>query len=151
MDGSNYTAIKPYRFSAYYKELDSAEIPIPQYFKLLGGNVSATSHHQLDKNVGVQWFCDGGEEEEGETRKTTRTMQRSPLRRARSICKDSYSSRTSRTQRPWSTLIRPIRAGWMAMAKTAARLACIGFLVCASLSVMTCGLFFRMVGLEPLR
>lgn len=59
VNGSNYTAIKPYRFSAYYKELDSAEISIPQNLKLLAGNVSAMSHHQLDKNAGVQWFCDG--------------------------------------------------------------------------------------------
>ncbi|ODM24160.1 hypothetical protein SI65_02133 [Aspergillus cristatus] len=56
VNGSNYTAIKPYRFSAYYKELDSAEISIPQNLELLAGNVSATSHHQLDKNAGVQWF-----------------------------------------------------------------------------------------------
>lgn len=77
-------------------------------------------------------------------------MQRSPPRHAGRICKDSYSSQTARTQRPWNTLIRPTRTGWMAMARTAARLACIGFLACASLSAMTCGLFFQMVGLKPL-
>ncbi|PLB47745.1 hypothetical protein P170DRAFT_456518 [Aspergillus steynii IBT 23096] len=59
VDGSNYTAIKPFRFSAYYQELDSAEIPIPQDIKLLAGNATATSLEGVPSDAGVQVFCDG--------------------------------------------------------------------------------------------
>ncbi|KAK1147941.1 hypothetical protein N8T08_000457 [Aspergillus melleus] len=59
VDGSNYTALKPFRFSAYYKELDSAEIPLPQDLKLLAGNATATSQEGVPSDAGIQWFCDG--------------------------------------------------------------------------------------------
>ncbi|KAE8148303.1 hypothetical protein BDV25DRAFT_158595 [Aspergillus avenaceus] len=61
-DGSNYTAIKPFRFSAYYQKTSSAEIAIPQNMKMVAGNAGATFQDAVDSDAGIQWFCDGGSE-----------------------------------------------------------------------------------------
>ncbi|KAB8260048.1 hypothetical protein BDV32DRAFT_149780 [Aspergillus pseudonomiae] len=64
VDGSNYTAVPIFRFSAYYVDVSSAEIAIPQNMKLLAGNATATSQDGVDGNAGIQWFCDSQEGEE---------------------------------------------------------------------------------------
>ncbi|BAE54784.1 hypothetical protein F9C07_2200262 [Aspergillus flavus] len=66
VDGSNYTAVPIFRFSAYYVDVNSAEIAIPQNMKLLAGNATATSQDGVDGNAGIQWFCDSqaGEEKD---------------------------------------------------------------------------------------
>ncbi|KAE8338856.1 hypothetical protein BDV24DRAFT_153298 [Aspergillus arachidicola] len=58
VDGSNHTAVPIFRFSAYYVDVNSAEIAIPQNMKLLTGNATATSQDGVDGNAGMQWFCD---------------------------------------------------------------------------------------------
>ncbi|KAK6826529.1 hypothetical protein RU639_005645 [Aspergillus parasiticus] len=51
VDGSNYTAIPIFRFSAYHVDVNSAEIAIPQNMKLLAGNATATSQDGVDGNA----------------------------------------------------------------------------------------------------
>ncbi|KAJ5348849.1 hypothetical protein MYU51_007131 [Penicillium brevicompactum] len=58
-DGKTYTPIKPMRFSAYYEQPESAEIAIPQNFKDVAGNASATSQADVEDNAGISWFCEG--------------------------------------------------------------------------------------------
>ncbi|KAE8314898.1 hypothetical protein BDV41DRAFT_563245 [Aspergillus transmontanensis] len=55
---SNYTAVPIFRFSAYYVDVNSAEIAIPQNMELLAGNATATSQDGVDGNAGIQWFRD---------------------------------------------------------------------------------------------
>jgi len=61
VEGNNqtYTPIKPMRFSAYYEQPESAEIAIPQNYKDLAGNVSATSQVHIEDDAGISWFCEG--------------------------------------------------------------------------------------------
>ena len=47
------------RFSAYYEQPESAEIAIPQNYKDLAGNVSATSQDHIEDDAGISWFCEG--------------------------------------------------------------------------------------------
>ncbi|KAI9925966.1 hypothetical protein ASPWEDRAFT_108466 [Aspergillus wentii DTO 134E9] len=61
VDGDNYTAISPYRFSAYYERTASAEMAIPQNLKMVAGNYSATSQDGVDSNAGITWFCEGSD------------------------------------------------------------------------------------------
>ncbi|GAB1200840.1 hypothetical protein APSETT444_010220 [Aspergillus pseudonomiae] len=51
-------------YNAYYVDVSSAEIAIPQNMKLLAGNATATSQDGVDGNAGIQWFCDSQEGEE---------------------------------------------------------------------------------------
>ncbi|VUC21626.1 unnamed protein product, partial [Clonostachys rosea] len=46
------------RFSAYYVSIDKAEVPIPQDYKSVVGNSSATSQDDVDPLSGAQWFCE---------------------------------------------------------------------------------------------
>ncbi|KAJ5975938.1 hypothetical protein N7481_009645 [Penicillium waksmanii] len=59
-----HTAITPMRFSAYYENLNSAEIAIPQNYKDVAGNASAQSQDVLESNAGMKWFCEGDSEDE---------------------------------------------------------------------------------------
>jgi hypothetical protein len=63
-DGKTYTPIKPMRFSAYYEQPESAEIAIPQDYKDVAGNASATSQADVEENAGISWFCEGDDAEE---------------------------------------------------------------------------------------
>jgi hypothetical protein len=47
------------RFSAYYEQPESAEIAIPQNYKDVAGNASATSQDQVEADAGISWFCEG--------------------------------------------------------------------------------------------
>jgi hypothetical protein len=47
------------RFSAYYEGLESAEIAIPQDYKDVAGNASATAQEHVEENAGISWFCEG--------------------------------------------------------------------------------------------
>ncbi|KAG9943464.1 hypothetical protein KCU85_g8624, partial [Aureobasidium melanogenum] len=57
--GGNWSQVKPYRFSAYYVSIENAEVAIPQNYKKLVGNTTATTQSQLDSLAGLQWFCEG--------------------------------------------------------------------------------------------
>ncbi|KAK1143971.1 hypothetical protein N8T08_005880 [Aspergillus melleus] len=57
-DGTR-TPITVNRFSAYYIDLDKAEIPIPQDYTDLAGNADAQSQDDVDSNAGIEWFCEG--------------------------------------------------------------------------------------------
>ncbi|THW98946.1 hypothetical protein D6D13_10417 [Aureobasidium pullulans] len=57
--GGKTVPVKPMRFSAYYIGIEAAEVPIPQNYKTIAGNASATAQAQLNKLAGVQWFCEG--------------------------------------------------------------------------------------------
>ncbi|KAJ0384881.1 hypothetical protein COL922a_007428 [Colletotrichum nupharicola] len=48
------------RFSAYYVSIDKAEVAIPQNYKAVVGNSSATSQDGVENLAGIQWFCDHG-------------------------------------------------------------------------------------------
>ncbi|KAJ0159689.1 hypothetical protein CTA2_9270 [Colletotrichum tanaceti] len=53
------------RFSAYYVGIEHAEVPIPQDYKVVAGNSKATKQSDVDRETGVQWFCEGDPTEEG--------------------------------------------------------------------------------------
>ncbi|KAF7587798.1 hypothetical protein BBP40_006708 [Aspergillus hancockii] len=57
-DGAR-TPVTVNRFSAYYIDLDKAEIPIPQDYTDLAGNAAAKSQADVEDNAGIQWFCEG--------------------------------------------------------------------------------------------
>ncbi|CZR67003.1 related to short-chain dehydrogenase/reductase [Phialocephala subalpina] len=65
VDGTTYTPVPFNRFSAYYIGINSAEIAIPQNFKVVVGNSSATSQADVNDLAGIQWFCEG---DAGETK-----------------------------------------------------------------------------------
>jgi hypothetical protein len=53
------------RFSAYYVSIDKAEVAIPQDYKVVVGNASATSNDDVEPLAGIQWFCEyGGDPDE---------------------------------------------------------------------------------------
>jgi hypothetical protein len=47
-----------FRFSAYYVNIQAAEIAIPQDFRAVAGNSSAAAFADIDPASGVRWFCD---------------------------------------------------------------------------------------------
>ncbi|KAI9162692.1 Proline utilization trans-activator [Paramyrothecium foliicola] len=49
------------RFSAYYVSIENAEIAIPQDFRNVVGNASATSQEDVPALAGHSWFCEGSE------------------------------------------------------------------------------------------
>lgn len=53
------------RFSAYYVDIDKAEIAIPQDYKVIVGNSAATSQTDVNDLAGIEWFCEG---DAGETK-----------------------------------------------------------------------------------
>lgn len=57
------------RFSTYYENINQAEIPFPQDFAAITGDAGATKESDLDENVGLNWWCEGGPEEEKESGK----------------------------------------------------------------------------------
>ncbi|KAE9369702.1 hypothetical protein N431DRAFT_547110 [Stipitochalara longipes BDJ] len=59
VDGTTYTEVPFSRFSAYYININSAEVAIPQNFKLVVSNSSATSQSDISPLSGVTWFCEG--------------------------------------------------------------------------------------------
>ncbi|BCS19876.1 DUF1996 domain-containing protein [Aspergillus puulaauensis] len=54
----------PMRFSAYYEDLDSAEIPFPENYQIMAGNASATTQEHVNSDNGISWFCEGDSDEE---------------------------------------------------------------------------------------
>ncbi|KAL4804388.1 hypothetical protein BDV18DRAFT_162150 [Aspergillus unguis] len=60
-----HTPISPARFSAYYELLNEAEIPLPEDFKMVIGNASATGPEGVNEDHGISWACEGDEAEEG--------------------------------------------------------------------------------------
>lgn len=115
----------------------------------LAGNVSATSHHQLDKNAGVRWFCDCGEEE-GDSKDDTDDAV-FPTK----ACKEHLQG----------TLLFPDCANpetleyaysanpnWVyGYGNNGCPIGMYRIPVCASLPVMTCDPVYRMVGMGLLR
>lgn len=59
VDGDTYTPVPFSRFSAYYVAIESAEVAIPQDYKTLAGDVTATKQSDLDDVAGLEWFCEG--------------------------------------------------------------------------------------------
>jgi hypothetical protein len=53
-----------FRFSAYYVNIDKAEVPIPQDYKSVAGNALAKSQADVEDLAGISWFCDHSEEGE---------------------------------------------------------------------------------------
>ncbi|KAM0330604.1 hypothetical protein ACHAQA_003553 [Verticillium albo-atrum] len=48
------------RFSAYYVAIENAEVVIPQDYKSVVGNSSATKQSDVENLAGITWFCEGG-------------------------------------------------------------------------------------------
>ncbi|KAJ6101472.1 hypothetical protein N7499_001102 [Penicillium canescens] len=63
-EDNTHIPITPMRFSAYYEGLESAEIAIPQDYKDVAGNASATSQEHVEKSAGISWFCEGDDTDE---------------------------------------------------------------------------------------
>lgn len=63
-NGTERIVVPISRFSAYYKHIDKAEVAIPQDFKVVVGNVSATSQDDVDPLAGIQWFCEYADPED---------------------------------------------------------------------------------------
>lgn len=57
--GSTYTPVPFAQFTSYYKGIESAEIAIPQDFKVIAGNSKATSQSGVSTYSGIEWWCDG--------------------------------------------------------------------------------------------
>ena len=53
--------IVPYRFSAYYENIQDAEIAFPDNMKLVTGKATATTAAETDPSTDAQWFCEGSE------------------------------------------------------------------------------------------
>ncbi|KAB8079291.1 hypothetical protein BDV29DRAFT_187265 [Aspergillus leporis] len=58
VESGTYTPIKPMRFSAYYVDIDKAEIAIPQDYRDLAGNAAAKSQADVESDAGISWFCE---------------------------------------------------------------------------------------------
>ncbi|KAM0209976.1 hypothetical protein ACHAQI_006088 [Fusarium lateritium] len=67
-NGTEYVTVPVSRFSAYYVNIDKAEVAIPQDYKVVVGNASATSNDSVDPLAGIQWFCEYGGSEETKDR-----------------------------------------------------------------------------------
>ncbi|KAF4946201.1 hypothetical protein FSARC_14252 [Fusarium sarcochroum] len=66
---TGYTTVPISRFSAYYVNIDKAEVAIPQDYKVVVGNASAASNDDVEPLAGIQWFCEfGGDPEETKDR-----------------------------------------------------------------------------------
>ncbi|KAL6922381.1 hypothetical protein FSHL1_006340 [Fusarium sambucinum] len=64
-NGSDRITVPISRFSAYYVSIDKAEVAIPQDYKVVVGNASATSNNHVEPLAGIQWFCEfGGDPQE---------------------------------------------------------------------------------------
>jgi len=59
VSGTTRTAVPFNRFSAYYININSAEIAIPQNFKVVVGNSSADTQSSVPSLAGISWFCEG--------------------------------------------------------------------------------------------
>lgn len=59
-NGTDHVTVPVSRFSAYYVSIDKAEVAIPQNFKVVVGNASATSNDDVEPLAGIQWFCEFG-------------------------------------------------------------------------------------------
>ncbi|KAF4962973.1 hypothetical protein FZEAL_10964, partial [Fusarium zealandicum] len=67
--GSERIPVPIFRFSAYYVQIDKAEVAIPQDYKVVAGNSSATSQEGVEELAGIQWFCEyGGDKNEKKDR-----------------------------------------------------------------------------------
>ncbi|KAL5630842.1 hypothetical protein BROUX41_000714 [Berkeleyomyces rouxiae] len=58
-DDGSVTNVPVNRFSAYYVSINNAEIAIPQDFRNVVGNASATSQAGVPELAGFSWFCEG--------------------------------------------------------------------------------------------
>ncbi|CAG8952155.1 hypothetical protein HYFRA_00000894 [Hymenoscyphus fraxineus] len=65
LDGDKRTNVPFSRFSAYYVQIEHAEIAIPQDYKVVVGNSKATSQADVEPLAGIEWFCEG---DAGETK-----------------------------------------------------------------------------------
>lgn len=52
------------RFSAYYKHIEHAEVPIPQNYRVASGNAFGKTAADVDPLNGIQWFCEYGVDNE---------------------------------------------------------------------------------------
>lgn len=57
-DNGSVTPVPFSRFSAYYVGIESAEIAIPQDYRSVAGNASATSQDDVPELAGQEWFCE---------------------------------------------------------------------------------------------
>ncbi|CAI4212345.1 unnamed protein product [Parascedosporium putredinis] len=57
-DGST-TPVPIFRFSAYYVDINAAEVPIPQNYRAVVGNAAATAQADVPSLAGHSWFCEG--------------------------------------------------------------------------------------------
>ncbi|KAL2885809.1 hypothetical protein HOO65_070271 [Ceratocystis lukuohia] len=58
-DDGTVTPVTINRFSAYYVSINNAEIAIPQDFRNVVGNASATTQAGVPELAGHSWFCEG--------------------------------------------------------------------------------------------
>ncbi|KAJ4010946.1 hypothetical protein NW752_007515 [Fusarium irregulare] len=64
-NGTESITVPISRFSAYYVSIENAEVAIPQDYKAVSGNASATSNEGVEPLAGIQWFCEfGGDKNE---------------------------------------------------------------------------------------
>lgn len=60
-DDGTVENIPIFRFSAYYVSIENAEIAIPQNFRNVVGNASATTQDGVPELAGHSWFCEGAD------------------------------------------------------------------------------------------
>ncbi|KAH7134004.1 hypothetical protein EDB81DRAFT_694028 [Dactylonectria macrodidyma] len=99
------------RFSAYYVSIENAEVAIPQDFKAVAGNASASSQAGVNALTGVQWFCEGDATEDGKDisafpTKTCSTHLQTLLLFHDCVNQDTLESAYSGTQN-WSGDFKP--------------------------------------------
>lgn len=64
VDGDAYTPAPFSRFSAYYVDIQNAEVAIPQDYQTVAGNSAATKQSDVEELAGISWFCEGDPSED---------------------------------------------------------------------------------------
>ena len=59
-DDGSHSPVPISRFSAYYVDINAAEVAIPQNYRAVAGNASATSQDGVPELAGQSWFCENG-------------------------------------------------------------------------------------------
>ncbi|KAG4422032.1 hypothetical protein IFR04_004891 [Cadophora malorum] len=65
VSGTTNTPVPFTSFSAYYVDIDQAEIAIPQDYKIVVGNSAAKSQADVSDLAGIEWWCEGDPAETG--------------------------------------------------------------------------------------
>ncbi|KAF7536473.1 hypothetical protein G7054_g4510 [Neopestalotiopsis clavispora] len=109
-DGVQYP-VPVNRFSAYYVSINNAEVAIPQNYRGVAGNASATTQAEVNDLAGISWFCEGDSDQPEKDAaafplKTCSTHLQTLLLFHDCVNEDTLESAYSGTQN-WNTTFRP--------------------------------------------